>query len=37
MRIIYPDQITVLAADEENAHYPATNLQDGYTNNLWNS
>ena len=35
MRIMYPDQITVLAADEENTHYPATNLQDGYTNNLW--
>ena len=35
MRIMYPDKITVLAADEENTHYPATNLQDGHTNNLW--
>ena len=35
MRIMYPDKITVLAADEENTHYPATNLQDGHANNLW--
>ena len=35
MRIMYPDQITVLAADEENTHYPATNLQDGHTKKLW--
>ena len=35
MRIIYPDKITVLVADEENANYPATNLEDGHTKKLW--
>ena len=35
MKIIYPDIITSVAADEENAAYPATNLQDNHPNKVW--
>ena len=35
MRIIYPDQIITLTADEENASYPATNLENEHPKKVW--
>ncbi|MFH2073799.1 MAG: hypothetical protein ABIJ57_00435 [Pseudomonadota bacterium] len=35
MKCIYPDNITAISADEENASYPAANLTDEHPKKLW--
>jgi len=35
MYIVYPNKITSVSADEENANYPVTNLETDYIKEVW--
>jgi len=35
MKIIYTNNVTAVSANSEDANYPATNLQNDYTKDLW--
>lgn len=35
MKCIYPDRITAISADEEDASYPVSNLQDEHPKKVW--
>ncbi|MBW1778932.1 MAG: hypothetical protein JRJ54_15330, partial [Deltaproteobacteria bacterium] len=35
MKVIYPNNITVLSADEEDASYPVSNLLDDHPKKVW--
>ena len=35
MKVIYPDNIASISADEEDANYPVSNLQNNHPKKVW--